>query len=462
MKKSLHYIIIVTIVLATAIFFPTHQAKAQIDRSLNFLPSVPQGRNVNPAFIPEYRFYVGVPLLSSIKTGFENSINYEDVFLRKGDSLLLDRNHILSNIDDKSNINISLMEESVSFGFRADKNYFHFRIADIIETNIVINKELMRFFLFGNGSPEFLGQNVDIGGEVFNVNYYREYSLGYSREVNEKLNLGVNLKYLQGIANITFEKTDIELYTDPADFSMSMRSNVEINISAPGIDDSDVEAGQFLPNTKNKGFAFDIGGQYKINEKITAFASLLNIGSIKWTENLKNFKTENPDMEFSYDGFDIGEYFENNEFDNNRVETILDSIVDELGIIETAQSYKSKLVPMLNMGAHYYLTENNEFSLLIRNKFLKNTNWTNASLAYTRKFGKNINLSFSNTFFKDSFFNPGVAFAANVGPLQLYLINENMIAPFMLDNSNIFVIRFGINLIFNEKGEQLIEGEELL
>lgn len=451
MKTTAKYTAIVAgLILAFLMILKPDQATAQYDRSLNFLPLVPQGRNVNPGFVPNYNFYIGIPFLSSVKFGFENSINYEDVLLRKGDSLILDRDHILDKIDKRSNININLMDEILTFGLRADKNFFHFRIADIVQTNVVINKELIRFLFYGNGSSEFLGKNVNIGDNTVDMNYYREYSLGYTRQFNDKLSVGINLKYLQGIAGIYSKKAEIDLMTDPEDFTLTMRSDMDINMSFPGVDDSDVEAGQFLPNADNPGFAVDIGAQYKVNDKIEAFASLLNFGSIHWKANLKNFRSDNPDEPFIYEGFDINEYFENNEFDNNRLENIVDSIVDEIGISETAEAYTSRLTPIMNIGGRYNLTEKDVLNLLVRNQFVKNGNWFNVSAAYTRKFGQNVNLMVSNTFFKHSFINPGIGFAANIGPVQLYLTNENLIAPFMLNNSNVFVVRFGVNLVFNK------------
>ncbi len=442
--------------IVISIFFQSNNAIAQADRTLSFLPIVPHSRNINPGHIPEYKFYIGIPFLSSIKTGFENSISYEDIFLRKGDSLILDRDHILSNIDDETKINFNLMQEFISFGFKVKKNYFHFRVADLVQTNIAINKNLLTFLLYGNGSEEYLGKTVNLGGEAFNINYYREYSFGYTRQINEKLNVGGNFKYLQGIANITTNKSDFEIYTNPEDFSIKIRSHIDINMSIPGMNNSDIEIEDLLPNPKNSGFAFDLGGEYKVNEKIETFISILNIGSINWTENLKNFRTENPEKEFVYEGFDIGEYFEDNEFDTDRMENIVDSITDEFGIIETAENYTSKLAPILNVGGHYNLTKKDMFSLLVRNQFVKNSNWASASIAYTRKFSRNLNLMVSNTFFNNSYLNPGIGVAANIGPVQLYLINENFIAPFVLHNSNVFVVRFGINLIFEPKGDETL------
>jgi len=459
MKKTNNYILALAFTVALSVFAIQNTATAQFDRSLTFLPVVPQGRNINPGFIPDHKFYIGVPFLSSIKTGFENSTNYEDIFLKKGDSLVLDRDYILSNMDDVTRVNINFMEEYVTFGFKVNKNYFHFRVADLVESNIAIDKEMVKFLFYGNGSTEYLGQEINIDNNAINMTYYREYALGYSRQINEKFSAGINLKYLQGIANLYTKKTGIKLYTDPTDFSLTIQTDIDINISSPGIDNSDVAASDFLPNAKNKGFAFDIGGQYVINNQFQVFASMLNIGSIKWTENLKNFKTENPGSAFTYDGFDIQEYFEDNKFDNDRIDNVLDSIAEEIGINETSESYSTKLAPMLNIGGRYNLTEKDQFSILFRNQFLESSSWTTVSVGYTRTLGQGINLMLSNSFFSQSYLNPGIGFAANIGPVQLYLVNENIIAPFMLNNSNVFLVRFGVNLIFREKNKNVEEIE---
>ena len=275
---------------------------AQSDRSLYFLPILPNARTVNPAIFPQYNFYIGVPFLSSVKFGFENSFNYDHVFLKKGDSLYLDRDHLLSNLKDNNFANFNLSEEILTFGVKAGKNYFNFRVADLLNANVHISKEFLKFFLYGNGSEEYLGKNVDLGGNSLNITYHREFSLGYTRQVTKKLNLGVNLKYLMGIANLNTEKLDFNLYTDPVDFAISGSSNIRVFASSPVPEGEDFKPEHIFINTGNQGFAFDIGGQYMFNEKWTFGASLLEIGSINWNKNVTSFITDDPDKVVTFEG----------------------------------------------------------------------------------------------------------------------------------------------------------------
>lgn len=436
---------------ASATIFSSKTIYGQSDRSLYFLPIVPQKHTINPAYTPNYKFYIGLPVLSSVKTSFENTLKYQDLFQEKGDSLYLDRDYIVGKLKDKNALNYNLMEEYLIFGFRVGKNYFHARVADLINANVTISKCLIELVLYGNGHENFIGKKIDMSGNAVNLTYYREYQVGYSRQVNDKLTVGTNLKYLQGIASVYTEKSDFTLQTDPVDFTLTAQSNFIINTSSPWRGEGEVRPENLSPNSDNPGFAIDLGGEYKVNDKIEVSASLLNLGSITWKSDLKNYATEDPSNEIVFNGFDISEYFTQGELNQDRINKVMDSIKDEFGIVENTAKYKTPLPSFLNIAGTYHLTTHDHFGLLFRHQFLKDLGWTTATLGYTRSFGRNVNLSITNSIIESSFINPGVGFAANLGPVQLYMLTENIIAPINLKTTKMFVFRFGVNLVFGKK-----------
>jgi hypothetical protein len=433
----------------------------QADRGLYFLPILPNVRTVNPAVVPQYKVYVGIPFLSSVQTGIQNTFNYEDIFQTRGDSLYFDRDYFLGNLKDDNFGNMNLTEEVFSFGVKAKKNYFHFRIADMANANLNIRKELLKFFLYGNGSEEYLGKTVDLSGNLLNLTYYREYSLGYSRQIAGKWNVGLNLKYLQGIANFYSEKIDFKFYTDPQDFTISAQSDIRIHTAVPDLDGGSFEAKHFIGNTGNPGFAFDFGTQYLPNEKWDFGVSVLNIGSINWKSNLKSWVTSDPDKVVSFEGFDLNDFFDDNILDQGKIEDILDSISDELGIEETEINYKTKIPTIFDLNANYTLRMKNRFSGLVSTQFVSNNIWPSISLAYTRKFSDNFNMMLSYTALPDSYFNIGAGLAANLGPLQFYIALQNVLATFSVTSSNIFYLRFGFNLVFDGNRKKKVPEEEI-
>ncbi|MDD4175659.1 MAG: DUF5723 family protein [Bacteroidales bacterium] len=439
------------VLIAFAVVVLSGTVFAQADRSLIFMDLVPQRNQVNPAFVPDYQLYAGIPFLSSVKVGFENTIHYDDIFIKRGDSLVLDRDHILNSISDESRVNINSGEEYFAFGMRHGENYFHFRIADVGQSQVMIKKDMLRFLLYGNGSSEFLGKNVNIGGSAVNLSYYREYALGYARNVIPGLTAGVTLKYLQGIANFSSQRTNFSLHTSEEDFTITATSDVNINMSVPGIGSDEVKAGDFLPNIRNSGFAIDLGATYQVDPKINVWASLLNLGSIGWKENLRNYQTTDPDKTVVFEGFDINDYFVDNSLDSEHLDDVLDSIADEFGIAEKAEKYRTRLPAKLNLGAGYAFTDDDLMNVLVRTQFFQGYSQTTFSVAYTRMLGKQAQIMISNTFYKSSVLNPGLGVAGNIGPVQLYLMAENFIAPLMLNRTNVFVFRFGVNLAFAKK-----------
>lgn len=436
---------------------------AQNDRSLFFMQEIPQSRYMNPANFPGHQWYVSIPVLSTIKFGLENTMNYDDLFQQRGDSIYLDRDYLLDNLEDKNSINFDASLELFSLGLKLKENYFSFRIADAGNYNSTITRETLRFALYGNGSEEFLGKTIDLSGNGINFSYYREYVLGYTRNIDEKLNVGMNVKFLHGIANVSTNDLSFKLYTDPTDFTITATSNIDINTSVP--DDLEGKIVDLKPNGDNPGFAFDFGGQYQINDQWSVSAGMLNIGYLKWKSNLKNYTTTNPDNEFVYEGFDLNDFFEDKEFNKELLNKLLDSIADEMGVTETAVEYRSPLPAWLNLNANYNLTPSDQFGVLFRNRFLKNQNWTTFTLAYTHSFNEIAKILVSNTFTKGSYFSPGIGISANLGPVQLFLISENVTAPLFLNTSKLYSVHFGINLVFKQKSKQpaepVIEESEL-
>jgi hypothetical protein len=423
-------------------------AHGQADRSLVYMDLIPQRNQINPAFTPDYRLYVGIPFLSSVKVGFENTFRYDDIVIRRGDSLVLDRDHIYSRLSNESRANLNGGEEYIAFGLQHDENYFHFRLADQGQLQINVEKNMLSFLFYGTDSSYFVGNDVNLGGSAINMSYYREYAFGYARNVIPGLTAGVTLKYLQGIANFSTHSTDIFLQTDQTHSAITASTDIDINMSVPGLGSRNIKPRDWLPNIRNSGFAIDLGAAYKANPKTNLWASLLNLGSIGWKENLRNYKTTDPDKKVVFEGFDINKYFVDNSFDHDRLDHVLDSIANEFGITQSDEAYKTRLPAMLNLGGGYSFNRNDVLNVLLRSQFFDGYSQTTFSMAFTHRFNQRAQITISNTFYKSSALNPGVGFAGNLGPVQLYLMAENFTAPFSLNKTSIFIFRFGVNLVF--------------
>lgn len=134
-------------------------------------------------------------------------------------------------------------------------------------------------------------QNVDLfDGNFVDAMAYLTTAIGYSGQINDNLKVGAKFKIYNGIANIKTERTKLNLNFDGEE--ISAYSDVLINTSiAFGsftksnslIDDddfdfTDADDGDISSNVmKNKGFGFDIGAVYQLNEnmQISGFQLLI-------------------------------------------------------------------------------------------------------------------------------------------------------------------------------------------
>ena len=179
-----------------------------------------------------------------------------------------------------------------------------FSIRDRFVWHTILNENGANFLFLGYNDPYFDSTAYEHGDQVgYSTNpqdaskiyrgsdqhmlMYREYNLGYGRKVvkneNFALYLGVNLKYLTGLAMTRYyQNDDGDLI---ANSSLSPGFNVDF--SGDGIYQGTVDKleGKGL-KTVGSGFGFDIGTTIEIKQNLRIGLAVNDIGSIKWKKNV--------------------------------------------------------------------------------------------------------------------------------------------------------------------------------
>ncbi len=429
---------------------------AQQGRNINFLRVVPQSGYINPAIVPPYNFYIGLPALSSLKLEMKNTpFHYQDVIkTRSDDSLYLDTQALLGSLKNKNYLLAEFEDEIISFGFRVQKAFITVNLSEKINSDIMYPKEFMSLLI--NGNAQYLGESVNAGGFDINITHYEELALGLSYMINDQFTAGFRAKYLIGIANIDTKNTDINLYS-PDEFSLTVSTDLEINTSLPGtvpgvdslgftINSQDYIHG--LTSFDNTGFAFDFGAQYMINEKLTLGLSVTDLGYINWKTGVRNIVTDKATSSYTYQGIDIGRMFTDSTKFEDQINEVIDSLKENLGLRVTYEKYRSSLVPKIYLSGIYSLTPKDHFGGLFRMDIFKGNLLPSLSLNYTREFGKAFSLMGGYTIATDSYTNIALGFAVNAGPVQLYLLTDNVLGIAQLTTTRYSNTHFGINLVF--------------
>ncbi|MBI4947218.1 MAG: OmpA family protein [Bacteroidetes bacterium] len=440
-----------------------HALFAQQDLTLYNIEVVPQRMYANPAFKPAYSSVnIGLPLISSQYFNFGSSgFKYSDLIRhRADDSLYVDVDNLIKKLGKKNYFIAAYRTDLLSFGFQVKKNYFSFNATEKVDSRFRYTKDLMELFWKGNGALMDKDLNLGFG---LNLSHYREDGFGFARQINDKLTIGGKLKYLYGMENVWTEKSDVTLNTDSKYFAMTAKSNVIINTSIDTNAFNNFSVANYVFKKKNSGMGIDLGGVYKYDDKITLSASVVDLGFIRWKDSTTNYESRNPEGSFTYQGIDLEQFIKDPLLTiGDAMNKTRDSVTKALKIDTLHHSYTTWLSTQIYLGANYVVTEKSNAGFLFYSQIFDKAIHPGVALSYNQRLGRWLAASASYSIYNRSFTNVGLGLALNGGPLQLYIVSDNIfggilakvgdqlyhVVPIYAKNAN---IHFGINLTFGRK-----------
>jgi hypothetical protein len=444
-------------------FFALHDAamQAQINQTVYFMDKLPQSALLNPSYQHSHNFHLGLPGLSSVNANARinfGSLN-DLVFKQPGHESLITFLHADANLNDFTsrlreinNVSPDLHINLFSLGFRAGRSFLSFNISERVSGRATLPGDLIKLTLQGN--EQFAGREADFSNTGIDINYYREYALGYSYRYNDKLNVGIRGKMLFGKANLSFSDSEFSLYKDPESYNLKLRSNFMINTSAPmtvvweegeikdirfHFDDDDYDPMDFIFNTQNSGFAIDLGFTYRIIERTTLYASITDLGFINWKKDVYNFSMNG---DFEFDGLDI------NKKDEDHTDTALDSLQAIFEIRETHDSYKRGLPTMVYFGGKYELTPGFNFGLLSRSLLYQGRLEQAVTFSANASMRRRLSASVSYSMMNNKYDNFGMGLSWRGSGLQLYILTDNLNTVIFPHRGNSINIWAGLNIVF--------------
>jgi hypothetical protein len=483
-------------IVITSLFFLflTTNLSGQHSNTMYFLKNVPQSGYLNPARQFRCNFYLGFPGISSLYLNYDNnSFDFND-FIFKGtgeyaDSLITflhpsyDVDLFLNKLKTRNILSEEVNESIFSLGFRAKNLYFTFDILERVSAKVSFPKDFLSILLKGNA--DFLGETADFSGFGVDLNWYREFGLGVSSKIGDKLTFGARGKLLFGKANLTTNRPvpDMGLYTDPTTLNLKFHSNISLNVSGPidvitendtikEIDiRDDIDPLDLILNSKNTGFGIDLGVEYKFNNLFTLSASVIDLGFIQWTQDTYNFTQ---DGEFEFNGFDVSSAMViNGDWDfEEEAENLLDSIVDLFDIQNEGNAYTTYLSPKVYLGGSVNITDKLNFGILSRSEIYGNKIRESLTLSANTLLAKFLSFSLTYSMMNNTYDNLGIGFAIKGGPLQFYMVSDHIPVTFNQirfedngDETKIPIpvslrtinLRFGLNWIFGCKQKKLYD-----
>ena len=381
-------------------------AMAQQLNSAYFTNDYKFRHTMNPAFGNEQN-YVSMPGFGNVNVSTMGNFGYEDVIFdnpmfpsTSKDRLTTFMNPYISTADALKGFNSGdnkiLGDVSItvlSAGFKGFGGYNTIELNARTSFGVSMPYELFEFAK-NTGNRTYNIGNISANGQAF-----AELAFGHSRQINEKLRVGAKVKLLfgagRGDVNIDNVKADLA-----ADDKWTVSGHAKSEVSVKGftykteekeykeegrgtyqyVNDVDVDGA----GLGGFGLAFDLGGVYKINNDFTVSAALLDLGFIKWSNNMV---AVNGGEEFVFNGFhDVAV---NEDRGGSTLSMQGDKYSDQLADFANLQDKGDEggrttgIGATLNLGCEYTLPVYRKitFGVLSSTRFRGDYSWTEARVS---------------------------------------------------------------------------------
>ncbi len=251
----------------------------------------------NPAFLTsQHNFSFSIFPLSGMSVGYNNQDVIRKMMLNilQGDSMKNNLNDVFKQLVKRGIFYQRFESQLFSFGYNSAYGSFDFQVKEVEQIMSNLKGHFSDFIT--NPAYHTLALN-QLQSFPVNAAYYREYSLGYAKEIiPERLSVGIRAKLYFGKSTAY---SDVQGELTQASSNFYLKTNGAVKLSFPlniveGTDSvptggnlpANFTVGKFLMDSKNVGAGIDLGFKYKVNSRVTVSASVTDLGKIGWKNNL--------------------------------------------------------------------------------------------------------------------------------------------------------------------------------
>lgn len=428
---------------------------AQSNMVLYNMQYVPQSNQLNPGHMPYMKWHIGLPALSSIRLGLGSTgFDYDRL-----DAQIEADEATYSTIISPSapNLNRTVIDfelQLLNFGFQFNqgRSYLSFDISDAFYASGSYTRDFaVMFDRIDNNQLQGAGEmTFDQSRHHFNLAYYRSYGLGFTQQVNRKLSLGIRARYLQGVLSLMSENQGLVFHYPGEGNTFNVDGQLRVMTSGRGLVD-EVDGVSSLFPAGNGGFAIDLGGVYRLNERWEFSLAIQQLGQITWNQNLNYTSVDN---QFTFSAVDIDDHFDT-------WSTVADSLLDGQGM-NLASGFTTAVPQRYFIGGNYFFSPNSSVGLLINPVSYYKATDLNIALTLQSRLAKIVGVSvvFGHTRYAD--FTMGTGFSLELGPFQVYALTETLFSSTNWRSAEMANAQLGINLNFGRfKRSDLVVAEEV-
>ncbi len=351
MKKILY-----TICCAGLLSVPA-SAQQSLSTQLLMLPGL---SNANPAFLPETEWSVSAP---SPEFGMMHSgPSFDKLFEKQASGKYKILGGMEMNQFDTRNVFAAEFTlDLLSAGFRWNNHYVSLQYSMNARAGLNYTRDGIKLLLHGNGP--YVGQQLSIGPAI-DIQEYDKLGLGYAYNM-EQWTIGGRVNLLFGERALVTESDYVGLMTEGDYYALNLTTDYVVHASRFADVDTTTNNVSFAdmsykPGFGNAGFGLgvDLGAVYRMNDEVTLFGAVSDIGRIKWKEG-QSFESHGTRR---YDGVRIESLA---TLDTASLAGMLDSIQKFVGLEKSFGAFTSHLSPRIYVGGTWRSNERTTFSGLV-------------------------------------------------------------------------------------------------
>jgi hypothetical protein len=427
----------------------------------------PQTLLLNPGAETNYKFHIGVPLLSGFSgnVAFKNA-SLSDLFLTDGIDMNTKVLRLLNRLDQKDHIKLNTQIDILNGGFRYDdKTYFSFGFYQEFDAIWYLPKDVVT--LLNEGNASYINKSFDLSQLVYKADFIGTLHFGVSRKVNSKLTVGGRFKIYSSTLNIETSNNSGTFTTQLGNNNIYTHylNNIDLNFLSSGLvendeyieNPSDIIKNSFLGGSL--GMGVDIGMTYHITPKLEFTGSIIDFGFINHSKRVKNNTVKGS---YTFDGINF--LFDSLDPTNYWAELDAD-FKEKVPSEGNTNSYTSWRPTKINAALKYSFGNerrskycydstfkdfySDAFGVQIYSVFRPLSPQLALTGFYEKTFTEKLHAKVSYTIDDYSLYNLGAGVSAQMGIVSIFAMVDNIFEFKDLSKANSISFQMGINLIFD-------------
>ena len=465
--------------LCTALFVLGFYGFGQNKSLLYDFSEVPQSLMLNPGVQSDFQWFVGVPVLSQFSfqvgvSGFSANTVVANDGLDFTDKI---RDRLIDGLTPNDELSGNYQIEILSFGFRGRESN-NFYTGGIYHEGDAIGYWFRDYAILAlEGNSDRIGERFDLSdlntsGEALNV-----FHFGVNHQLRRNVTIGARAKIYSSIFNFNSTNNKGFFVTNEGQNNLLASTlDADLKLRTSGINDlRDAEDDGSITNTVLKkgllggdlGLGFDLGFTYNLNERTVITGSLLDLGFVYHTKDVKSYSLNG---QATVEGVEVILPDALADPNEDFYQELIDEVDELVNFEEDSKNYitfrPTKLYASIRYGFGKKIPSRANCdcgpyaaTAATANKFANSFGGQlyminrsrgpqpSISAFYLRKFGNVMALKSTYTIDKFSSSNIGLGINIQAGPVNMYFMADNLLGYRNIADSNYASFQFGLNII---------------